>query len=162
MFAGRFIGAMLVAAFVCGSIAGAKEFVPFKGKWQGSTLSAEPTEDPKVVLVVSGGSGQATRLGRFTMVSPHFTVLSTFEVFGEQIFTAANGDTLTAEISGQFQPTPDGALEATLEGTIIGGTGRFAGASGSYDFHIIARPAAFGFDSTATFTGTISSVGASD
>jgi len=69
---------------------------------------------------------------------------------------------VTAAISGQFVPTPDGNLEATLAGVITGGTGRFAGASGSYDFHIIARPVPTGFDSTATIDGVISSVGSSD
>jgi hypothetical protein len=93
------------------------------------------------------------------MTSPHLTYLDTFVVEGTQIFTAANGDTVTATISGQFAPNAEGNLEATLAGVITGGTGRSSGATGSYDFHIIARPAAFGFDSTATFSGRISSVG---
>ena len=93
------------------------------------------------------------------MTSPHLTFLDTLAVEGTQEFTAANGDTMSAMISGQFMPQQDGSLEGTLAGTITGGTGRFAGASGSYDFHIIARPAEFGFDSSATISGTISTVG---
>lgn len=143
-----------VLVVVTSSPVAAGEDLPFRGAWEGSTDSATPL-GPDVVLVVSSGSGEATRLGRFEMTSPHLTFLSTFEVEGEQNFTAANGDQLFAVFSGQFLPNPDGTLESTLEAIIIGGTGRFRHASGGYDFHIVARPAAFGFDSTATFRGTI-------
>ena len=139
--------------------ASAAEFVPFSGYWVGSTVSATPIA-PNVVLVVSSGTGNATQLGRFEMTSPHLTYLDTFAVDGEQIFTAANGDTLTAEFTGQFIPQADGSLEATLECVITGGTGWFAGATGSYDFHIVAVPnGTTGFDSAATIDGEISSVG---
>jgi hypothetical protein len=136
----------------------ADERVPFRGTWEGSTESATFIA-PNVVLVVSSGTGRATHLGRFEMTSPHLTFLDTFGIEGTQVFTAANGDTLTATISGHLAPNAGGNLEGTLAGVITGGTGRFANATGSYDFHIIARPAAFGFDSTATINGTISTVG---
>lgn len=139
----------------------ADDLVPFNGNWNGSTVSATPIAE-NVVLVVSSGSGTATHLGSFVMTSPHLTYLDTFAVEGTQVFTAANGDMLTATISGQFVPNAEGNLEATLAGIITGGTGRFGGATGSYDFHIIARPAAFGFDSTASLSGTISSVGSNN
>ena len=138
--------------------AAAGERVPFRGTWEGSTVSAVPV-GPNVVLVVSSGEGRVTHLGRFTMTSPHLTFLDTFALEGEQIFTAANGDVLTATFTGQLAPNAEGNLEGALEAIITGGTGRFAGATGSYDFHIVARPAAFGFDSTATIDGTISTVG---
>lgn len=152
---------MCSVALLCVLHAGplaADELVPFRGHWEGSTVSATPV-GPNVVFVVSSGVGRAAHLGYFEMTSPHLTYLDTFVVEGTQIFTAANGDVVTATISGQFMPNADGNLEAVLAGTITGGTGRFAGATGSYDFHIVARPAAFGFDSTATFSGSISSVG---
>jgi hypothetical protein len=127
--------------------ASAAEFVPFSGYWVGTTVSATPIA-PNVVL------------GRFEMTSPHLTYLDTFAVDGEQIFTAANGDTLVADFTGQFIPQADGSLEATLECVLTGGTGRFAGATGSYDFHIVAVPnGTTGFDSAATIDGEISSVG---
>jgi hypothetical protein len=137
----------------------AAEFVPLRGYWVGTTVSATPVA-PGVVLVVSSGTGNANQLGRFEMTSPHLTYLDTLAVEGEQIFTAANGDTLIAHFTGQFVPQPDGSLEATLECDISEGTGRFAGATGSYDFHIIAVPnGTTGFDSVATIDGEISSVG---
>jgi hypothetical protein len=138
----------------------AAEQVPFRGVWAGQTVSAIPVpEAPNLVLVSSSGTGQATLLGRFTMESPHFTNLDDFSVVGSQVFTAANGDRIEAMITGVFVPTAEGDLEATLTGVITGGTGRFTGVSGSYDFLIVARPAAFGFNSTAIFSGSIVSVG---
>jgi hypothetical protein len=136
----------------------AAEQVPFKGTWIGSTVSATPVGE-SVVLVVSSGTGITTHLGKMVMTTPHLSYLDTFVVEGTQVFTAANGDILNATITGQFVPNAEGNLEATLIGLITGGTGRFEGASGTYEFHIIARPAAFGFDSTATFDGTISTAG---
>jgi hypothetical protein len=133
----------------------ADALAPFGGMWEGSTVSAIPV-DENTVLVVASGTGLASHLGAFTMTSPHLTYLDTFEVEGTQEFTAANGDTLEATISGQLLPNADGNLEATLDGIIVGGTGRFSDATGEYAFHIIARPAEFGFDSTATFSGVIS------
>jgi hypothetical protein len=151
--------AAVVFALALPNAAFAGEQVPFRGTWEGSTVSAELV-GPNVVFVVSAGSGNATQLGRFEMVTPHLSYLDTFVVEGTQVFTAANGDTLAATIDGQLALNSEGNLEGTLAGVITGGTGRFEGATGSYDFHLVARPAAFGFDSTATIDGTISTVGA--
>ena len=136
----------------------AGELVPFRGSWEGSTVSAT-FPAPGVVFVVSAGEGQATHLGRYFMSSPHFTYLATGMVEGEQNFTAANGDVLNATFSGQLLPRADGCLEGTLPATITGGTGRFAGATGSYDFHIVACAGPTGFDSIASIDGWISSPG---
>ena len=95
----------------------------------------------------------------FLVDLPSVTNLDDFSVVGSQVFTAANGDRIEAMITGVFVPTAEGDLEATLTGVITGGTARFTGVSGSYDFLIVARPAAFGFNSTAIFSGSIASVG---
>jgi hypothetical protein len=154
----RVLKAIIIALGLASGSAGAAEQAPFRGVWSGQTVSAIPGGD-NVVLVTSRGTGQATHLGRFSMESPHLTNLLTLEVVGEQIFTGANGDSISALISGQFVETSVGTLEAILSGVITGGTGRFVGASGSYDFVITARPAPYGFDSTAIFAGTISTAG---
>ena len=135
----------------------AGEAVPFRGNWEGKTVSATLVSFvPLVVAVVSDGTGNLTHLGRYEMTSPHLSYIETGMVEGTQIFTAANGDVINATISGQLLPTADGALAGTLKGVIIGGTGRFEGATGSYDFHIVARPGAFGYDSTAVIEGSVS------
>ncbi len=150
----RWIGAILLLVVLLGGAVRADDCVPFRGTWQGQTVSATPVAE-NVVLVVASGSGEATHLGHFQMTSPHLTYLDTFAVEGTQVFTAANGDTITATITGQFVPNAQGSLEGTLTGIITGGTGRFEGATGSYAFHIVAVPSAFGFISTATFVGTL-------
>lgn len=157
----RFVSAAVLTAACIAAPVAAGDRVSFRGVWSGQTVSAMP--DPSgapAFLVVSQGYGRATHLGRFFMSSPHLS-FADFSVVGDQIFTAANGDMLFATISGQFVGNPAERLEATLAGTITGGTGRFVGATGSYDFHIVATPAAsgFGFDSVATFDGLVSSVG---
>lgn len=144
----------LVAVLAASVPAVAKELVPFKGTFSGQTLGAVPTDDPDVLLVTTGGGGKATHLGKYTFVSPHFANLATGEAEGVQIFTAANGDTLTADFSGQFAPIEGGFLAAELLATITGGTGRFDGATGHYTFAIVFDPATF--QSTAIFRGVIS------
>ena len=136
----------------------AEELVPFQGTLAGQTVSAEPTDDPNVIFVTTEGTGDATHLGHYTMVSPHFSHLNTGFAEGEQIFMAANGDLLFAEFAGQFTPTPDGFLAAELDAVIASGTGRFEGATGGYVFRIVFDPATF--KSLATIDGEISSPGA--
>ena len=135
--------------------------VPFKGTWTGVTVSADLTNFP-VVAVVSEGGGQLPLLGRYTMVSPHTSHVFTGETLGDQIFTAANGDTLTAYCEGFPLPQPDGTVVGALDCTITGGTGRFAGATGEYEFFLVASPrtdGGIGYATVATIDGTISSVG---
>ena len=144
----------LVAVLAASLPAVAKELVPFKGRFSGQTLGAVPTDDPDVLLVTTGGGGKATHLGKYTFVSPHFANLVTGETEGVQIFTAANGDTLTADFDGQFLPIAGGLLAAELLATITGGTGRFEGATGNYTFAIVFNPATF--QSTAIIRGVIS------
>jgi hypothetical protein len=132
----------LIVALWAGAVApGLAADVPFKGVFAGQAVSAVPTDDPGVLLITTVGSGNATHLGSFTMVSPHVADLFTLEVEGTQNFTAANGDTLTASFTGQFSVIADGFLSASIDCTITGGTGRFAGAGGGYTFNIVFDPA---------------------
>ena len=147
-----FVLSMMLTAPMSGANA-----VPFKGSWSGVTVSADPTHFP-VVAIVAEGTGQLTHLGRYFMASPHTTDVSTGETIGYQNFTAANGDTLTAFCEGFPAFQPDGTVAGSLECEITGGTGRFAGASGSYVFFLNARPLPDrpGFATEATIDGEIS------
>jgi len=102
--------------------------VPFKGTLEG-TQSVTPLAFP--FLAVNGSAtGTATLLGRFSVEFPHTVNLTTRIGVGTYTFTAANGDTLTADFSGQ---ATEGAVVSIEEhGTLTGGTGRFAGATGSF------------------------------
>jgi hypothetical protein len=137
---------------------GGANSVPFKGSWSGVTVSAD-LSTPPVVSIVSDGSGQLTHLGRYFMTSPHTTNVITGETIGDQIFTAANGDTLTAFCVGAPQPVPSGQVVGSLDCEITGGTGRFEGATGEYVFFLVASPRTDGgpgFATEAEITGTIS------
>ena len=89
-----------------------------------------------------------------------FTSASTLTYAGTRIFVAAKGDELFSTVtgSGTFTPTP---AQSTDTGTITGGTGRFAGASGMYtatiSFVVISVTTTSETSSfTAALTGRIS------
>jgi hypothetical protein len=122
---------------------GQHHLTPLFGLFAAQTASATPTDDPNVVFVVTTGSGSAAGVGEFTFTSPHYSHLDTLAAEGVQIITAANGDTLTANFTGQFTLLSNGKLEGVLRATIVGGTGRFDDAQGSYLFTILFDPATF-------------------
>jgi hypothetical protein len=133
----------------------ANEQVPFRGSLEG-TVTVTPLDPPLASVVIEGG-GNATQLGRFTVEIPHLVNQATRIGGGTYIFTAANGDTLTADFSGQATLVSPGVLSVAETGVITGGTGRFAGATGSFTaertFFVATGT------TTGTFEGTISSPG---
>ena len=96
------------------------------------------------------GSGTATHLGLWTVVGTvHFTpdpnnpgrLLSS----ATTTFTAANGDKLQVSLTGSLDPAA-GADMGTIH--FVGGTGRFAAASGAGEFVVELNPATGGFKVT--------------
>jgi hypothetical protein len=86
---------------------------------------------------------------------PHIVNRANSSAIGFYQFTAANGDTLSAEFTGQATPTSTpGVLYIEEKATITGGTGRFAHATGSFLcerwFDTVAGT------TTGSFKGTIS------
>ena len=79
--------------------------VPFKGTLEGSQTTT-PLEPPLAFSVVSA-TGTATHLGRFTVEIPHTVNFATATGDGTYTFTAANGDTLTADFTGEATGGPD-------------------------------------------------------
>jgi hypothetical protein len=150
--AARTDGALLALA---GLATAARAEVTFKGSLEGTVVR---TPSGSVVLVDIDATGTATQLGRFTLEVPHVVDPVARTAVGTYEFTAANGDTLIAEFTGQATPTAiPGVLSVVETATITGGTGRFAGATGSFVAERL-------FDSTAgvttgSFTGTISAPG---
>jgi hypothetical protein len=132
------------------------EQVPFKGRLEGD-VTRTPLDPPFVAVLVEA-TGNATHLGRFTLEIPHVVDTGTRMAVGSYQFTAANGDTLYAEFTGHATPTEiPGVLYIEEEATITGGTGRFAGATGSFVterwYDTVAQT------TTGSFEGTISSPG---
>ena len=109
----------------------AGEQVPFKGSLEGVVTITPLT--PAFVSVFIEATGKATHLGKFTLQIPHIVNRSDSTAIGSYEFTAANGDTLTADFTGQATPTSTpGVLYIEETATITGGTGRFAHATGSF------------------------------
>ena len=153
-------GSLALAVLAVVGLAGpapAGEQVPFKGRLEG-VVTITPLNPPFVSVLVEA-TGKASHLGRFELAIPHVVNRATRTAIGSYEFTAANGDTLTADFVGTAVPTATpGVLHSVEIATITGGTGRFAGATGSF---IVER----WFDTVAgttvgSFEGTISSPGA--
>jgi len=133
----------------------AGEQVPFKGSLDGVVTI---TGTPPIVSVLVNASGNATHLGKFSLVIPHVVDRTTRTATGTYEFTAANGDTLSADFTGQSTPTSTPSVLSIVENaTITGGTGRFAGATGS--FTTVRLFDTIGGTTTGTFNGTISPPG---
>ena len=111
--------------------------------------------------LLTEGTGNATHLGRFTVEIAHVVNTVARTVTGSYEFTAANGDTLIADVTGQFGPTAENprVLLSVETATITGGTGGFAGATGSFTVERLLNLDTF--LTTVSFEGTISSPGAS-
>jgi hypothetical protein len=131
--------------------------VPFKGRWEGAVTARTLT--PPFLSVSFEGTGNATHLGRFTVEIRIVLNTTNRTLTGTYEFTAANGDTLTAGVTGQSPLTAPGVPQTSVEtATITGGTGRFASASGNFTAERVVDLAT-GL-TTGSFEGTISSPGA--
>src|SRR5262245_30290186 len=142
--------------------AAAGEQVPFKGSLAGTVTITPIIGDPVFdVHVEIEGAGNATHLGDFSLSIPHDvdrrTPPSPGIAVGEYLFTAANGDELYAEFTGEATLIAPGFLSIVETATITGGTGRFAGATGSFVcerlFDIAAGTTVGSFDGTISRPG---------
>jgi len=132
--------------------------VPFKGRLEGVvTITPVPGGPPTLVDVLVTATGNATELGKFALTIPHRVDRSTVppSAAGFYHFTAANGDTVSASFTGYATPTPTPGVLAIVEtATITGGTGRFAGATGSFTTERLFNTITL--TTTGSFSGTIS------
>src|SRR5918993_3551761 len=104
--------------------------VPFQGQLDG-VVTVSPIPGGPSANVFINASGTATHLGRFTVTVPHLVNFATAVGEGTFTFTAANRDTVTAHFTGAAD-TSAAVFTIVEHATITGGTGRFAGASGSF------------------------------
>ena len=127
--------------------------VPFRGRLEG-LATATPLAPPFVAVNLEG-SGNATQLGHFDVSSSIVANEADGTAVGTYEFTAANGDMLTADFTLYFTFTDvPGVVTGQVTATITGGTGRFAGATGSFVSDRVADHVT-GIVSD-TFEGTIS------
>jgi hypothetical protein len=129
--------------------------LPFHGTVDSASHVAVYDFGTNTAFIHLVGAGTATHLGRYTLVTDYELSLLTLAGSERMTLTAANGDVLTAEGTAQGAPSEDGQSVSSLESlTITGGTGRFAGATGSF----ILRQVNIAADrnSSGSFDGTIS------
>ena len=132
--------------------------VPFNGTLEGRLTVSIPLQPPLLSNLIEA-TGTATQLGRFTLEIPHIVNTMTRIATGTYQFTAANGDTLVATFTGQATVVSPGVLSVLETATISEGTGRFAGAIGSFTAERVFVMATGNI--TGSFEGTISSPGVS-
>ena len=138
--------------------------MPFKGDVEGAD-TYDVSNFPVMVIDTTAG-GVATQLGRYTVSSELTVDLAAGSAFGSAHFVAANGDSLYTTSTAVGEPVgapADVTTRVTETHTITGGTGRFAGASGSFTLVRLAvftgEPDGSGLFATAdtegSFEGTI-------
>ena len=142
------LGTALGLALAFAGPVSAADQLPFHGTLAG--IATVTPLDPPVVAVRIEATGTATHIGRFTLVAPHTVNQATLTAIGTYLITAANGDTITANLAGTAaMVSPPNVLRITETATVTGGTGRFTGATGSIQVVRI-------FDrSTGVTTGTL-------
>ena len=121
------------------------------------SASSAPCSASELRIDVAITGGEVTRLGSITS-RDYYACLNplTFGFSGRYVFVAANGDTIDGGYAGKFLPTADpGVLAIDAHWFVDGGTGRFAGATGSGTVSGSGRPSSGHFAQD----GTISTVG---
>ena len=117
-----------------------------------ATESGAPQPGSPIVMRRLEGEGNASHLGRFTTVANITLNLATATGSGTVTYTAANGDMLSGTAVGQAV-VGAGFATVTETVTITGGTGRFAGATGT--FTVVRRIVQATGISSGTLDGTI-------
>jgi len=153
------VAAMLLTAGLAVPAAALNQ-VPFKGSIQGHETSTPQGGPPPTTLVVDGSAtGIATLVGQFSFTYELTVNLANGTSTGSARLIAANGDSVYTTIAGSLELTATpGVASITEINTITGGTGRFAGAQGSFTVERLLNLAT-GFTS-GSFHGTITSPGA--
>ena len=123
----------------------------FKGSMQ--AVETHVVTFPTFTLDATG-SGNATQLGLFTMSFQGEVFIPTLSGTASAILVAADGSRLFADGLGQGTPTENPNVVSIVEVyTITGGTGRFAGATGS--FTLERHLSTITLASAGTFDGSI-------
>jgi hypothetical protein len=111
--------------------------LPWKESYQSTGTITADAQCPSPLLLESyQGGGTATHVGNYTIVNSHCLNLVTGALTGGSfVKTAANGDQLFGTYVGSASviqpPSPIGIFSISGTVTFTGGTGRFAGATGT-------------------------------
>jgi hypothetical protein len=135
-----------------------KYTVPFKASFVTSdVITQEATADNPIQIDHLTGTGEGSFIGRSSVdiiASGDITLPFPALVTSTATYSAANGDKIFTTGNGYVEePGADGSLRLTGDATVTGGTGRFAGATGTWE--IIATGNMFLPQGTLTIKGTI-------
>ncbi len=147
------LAALALLGLACPVAAGQQ--VPFHGSLAGIfTISGFP-----IATVSANLTGNATHLGRFTLALPHEVDLAATppSATGTFAFIAANGDMVFGTFTGVVDSAAPPVFHVTETATIVGGTGRFADASGGFTIKRFLDTDLL--TTSGSFNGTISSPG---
>ena len=123
----------------------AQERIRFHGTIEGA--ETQSINFPKM-QVTGAATASAKALGKFSVITQHDVFLITGVGVGSAVFDAGNGDKLYTSIHAVGIPTGIGStFQVTEHHTILDGTGRFSGATGS--FKLIRL-----IDNTLSWSGT--------
>ncbi len=149
------IAAMILTASLAVPAA-AQNQVPFKGAMQGQDFDIAFTNTTVTVLTV--GTGIGTLVGQFSLTQTVTVDFATLTSTGSARLIAANRDSISTTITGFGQVIEPGLFSIEEVHTITGGTGRFAGAQGSFTVKRLASGVTF--LTSGSYEGTITSPGA--
>ena len=149
------MAAMILAAALAVPAA-AQNQVPFKGALQGHDTDLSSTSTTVTVLTM--GTGIGSLVGQFLFTQTVTVEFATGHDTGSAQWFAANGDSITTTITGSGEMIEPGLFSIEDVHTITGGTGRFAGAQGSFTVKRLASGKAF--LTSGSFDGTITPPGA--
>jgi hypothetical protein len=119
------------------------------------TFIAPPPPLPAVVRQTDTGTCQMRDIGPVNIAGVQNIDFAAGTQYGERTFTAANGDVLRATHVGTSAPSGPGLIgfDATL--TFVGGTGRFANATGQAHgvgtANVATRTTTFALDGWVTY-----------
>lgn len=157
MRAVRLLVALAVLTLPVQALAGPQ--VPFKGSDVGGfTLTPGGICASGWFQVDITGAGNATHLGRYAYGAAECFNPTTGAFAGSFTLTAANGDKVAGTYAGQVSATPDPNVVGYVEEAVVaGGTGRFAGATGTLQISGLANLATGEY--SQTLSGNLSSPG---
>jgi hypothetical protein len=142
-----------MAALAEPSAAQTQTQVPFKGMFEGNDTVIPPT-------ITTAATGTGTHVGHFSLTD----VVTLTSLTGTGHWIAANGDIIYTTFVATPVPGPV-VFKITENHTITGGTGRFAGARGSFTVertHIVEASPDGTHVTFGSFDGSITSPGAAD
>lgn len=156
-------GVVAILSLAAGPVAASDHARPFRGVAHGYGMVVPDTSCPAWGGLRSQftAAGAATHLGEVTVDNSHCTPAGTVVTGGALTFVGANGDTVFATytaVAPAVGPEPV-VFDAVAAFTIVGGTGRFEGATGSGQMISTISWPGFSVNywpTTEVWTGTIS------